>query len=239
MDTLSHSPDSNNTSTTVLNIFNYEQREVRTIIDEHGKPWWVANDVCIVLDIKDAKQAIDRLDEDERGRYTVPTPGGNQMMTCINEPGLYELIFTSRKPEAKAFKRWIKQEVLPAIRKTGSYSFPQSTPQRQLPPPIWNMGADAILAKPLCPCPTREQAEVLLLQIIQWLEPFYPEGLSIADVIMHSQKLQAYYKQHNYADEAQLLIIAESFVERHMLTRTESPHGGYFYKTVPVTGYVH
>jgi prophage antirepressor-like protein len=102
-------------------IFNYEQHEVRTVIDENGEIWFVVADVCKVLNIKDSNQATERLDEDERGWYSVRTPRGEQTMTCTNESGLYELMFTSRKKEAKAFKRWIKQEVIPSIRKTGVY----------------------------------------------------------------------------------------------------------------------
>ena len=65
---------------------------------------------------------MDRLDADEKGRSSIPTLGGQQEMTVINEPGLYSLVLGSRKPEAKAFKRWITHEVIPALRKTGTYS---------------------------------------------------------------------------------------------------------------------
>ncbi len=101
--------------------FAFESQPVR-VIDRDGDLWFVANDVCDVLQITDAAQAVDRLDDEERGRYNVPTPSGDQVMRCINESGLYSLILTSRKPAAKRFKRWVTAEVLPAIRKTGSYS---------------------------------------------------------------------------------------------------------------------
>lgn len=108
-----------------LTIFNYEQKEVRTVqID--GEPWFVAKDVCDVLDLKDHRTSINLLDDDER--HTVPVTdalGRNQETFIINEPGLYSLIIRSRKPEAKAFKRWITHEVLPTIRKTGTYTAPQ------------------------------------------------------------------------------------------------------------------
>jgi prophage antirepressor-like protein len=75
-----------------------------------------------VLEIGRTHDAVRSLDDDERGTETIRTPGGDQTITVINEPGLYSLILRSRKPEARAFKRWITHEVLPAIRKAGSYS---------------------------------------------------------------------------------------------------------------------
>lgn len=104
-----------------LQIFNYEQSDIRTILI-NNEPWWVAKDVCDVLEHSNSRMALDRLDEDEKGVSSIYTPGGTQEMQIINEPGLYSLILGSRKPEAKAFKRWITHEVIPAIRNTGSYS---------------------------------------------------------------------------------------------------------------------
>lgn len=97
--------------------------EVRMLM-QNGEPWWVLLDVCRVLglDTSKLKQTADRLDEDEKGRCFIPTPGGPQESWCINESGLYMVILRSNKPEAKAFKRWITHEVLPSIRRTGTYS---------------------------------------------------------------------------------------------------------------------
>ena len=103
-----------------LTIFNYGETPIRTIQNETGV-WWVLADVCGVLEISKYRDAASRLDEDERGSVKVDTPGGMQDMTAINEAGLYNLIFRSNKPEAKNFKRWVTHEVLPAIRKTGTY----------------------------------------------------------------------------------------------------------------------
>jgi prophage antirepressor-like protein len=101
---------------------------VRSFLDSKGDPWFVGADVCRALGISDAKQAIERLDEDERGRYGIPSGGGIQQTAVINESGLYSLILSSRKPEAKRFKKWITSEVLPAIRKTGAYAMPNLSP---------------------------------------------------------------------------------------------------------------
>lgn len=105
-----------------LQIFNFKDNEVRTINDENGEVWFIANDVCKALELSNASEALSRLDDDEKGISTVDTPGGHQEMLIVNECGLYNLIFSSRKKEAKTFKRWVTHEVLPAIRKTGSYT---------------------------------------------------------------------------------------------------------------------
>lgn len=107
-------------------IFNYQGRDIRTVIYK-DEPWFVAKDVCNVLEILNPSDALKRLDDEERARFNLGRQGSANI---INESGLYELIFTSRKPEAKTFKRWVKQEVLPSIRKTGSYQ--AEKPQTQL-----------------------------------------------------------------------------------------------------------
>lgn len=113
---------------TALTVFNYANTQVRTVVLD-GAPWFVAADVCAVLAIANGRDAINSLDEDEKGVATTDTPGGPQRMATINEPGLYSLILRSRKPEAKAFKRWVTHEVLPAIRKTGRYEVEPAVPR--------------------------------------------------------------------------------------------------------------
>ncbi len=83
----------------------------------HDNPLFVAADVCACLDIKNPRQAIARLEPEERGVISNDTLGGAQKLAVVTESGLYALVMTSRKPEAKAFKRWVTREVLPAIRK--------------------------------------------------------------------------------------------------------------------------
>lgn len=91
-----------------------------TMID--NAPWFVAADVCNALEISNARDAVTRLDEDEKGVVSTDTLGGNQQVNIISESGLYSLVLGSRKPEAKQFKRWITHEVLPTIRRTGQYN---------------------------------------------------------------------------------------------------------------------
>lgn len=97
-----------------------EARELRTVTID-GEPWFVANDVAAILELDNPRPSLALLDDDERGVHTVDTLGGPQSLTTISEAGLYSLILRSRKAEAKAFKRWITHDVIPAIRKTGSY----------------------------------------------------------------------------------------------------------------------
>ena len=94
--------------------------KIRTLTID-GEPWFVAADVCKALELGNPSMTVERLDADEKGISSIDTLGGKQRMAIINEPGLYSVILCSRKPEAKAFKRWITHEVIPAIRKYGGY----------------------------------------------------------------------------------------------------------------------
>lgn len=99
--------------------------QLRTV-EQNGQTWFVAADVCRALEVKNGRDAVARLDEDEKMTVGLTDShsgqrGGAQMMTLVNEPGLYTLVLGSRKPEAKAFKRWVTHDVLPAIRKHGLY----------------------------------------------------------------------------------------------------------------------
>lgn len=116
---------------TDLQIFNNDRFGQVRIVPVDGELMFVAKDVCDCLEITKHRDAISRLDSDERGSVKLDTPGGKQDIAAINEYGLYNLVLSSRKPEAKEFKRWITHDVIPAIRKTGSYSIviPQTLPE--------------------------------------------------------------------------------------------------------------
>ena len=101
-----------------LMIFENEAFGKMRTLNLNGEPWFVAVDVCSVLDLSNPTIAVSRLDEDERAKFNLGRQGD---ATIVNEPGLYTLVLGSRKPEAKAFKRWITHEVLPNIRKHGVY----------------------------------------------------------------------------------------------------------------------
>ena len=97
-----------------------------------GEPWFVAKDVCDALTITNNRDAVAQLDDDEKLMSAIPTSGQNRQMWLVNESGLYNLIFQSRKAEAKLFRKWVTSEVLPSIRRTGSYGEP-CTGHQQLP----------------------------------------------------------------------------------------------------------
>jgi hypothetical protein len=120
--------------------FDFEGSQVRVVTDAKGEPWFVAADVLSTISLD--RKALERLDDDEKGVNSIHTPGGTQEMTTVNEPGLYALVLGSRKAEAKRFKRWVTHEVLPAIRKTGSY---------------------AVSAMAALPAPTQDRVTSLLL----------------------------------------------------------------------------
>ncbi|MCP5451070.1 MAG: hypothetical protein H6972_11115 [Gammaproteobacteria bacterium] len=114
--------------------FNFVSQSVR-ILTVDDEPWFVAVDVCSILELPNTTRALERLDDDERMQVVDPvTMNNNQgsninnLINVINQSGLYSLILTSRKPEAKKFKKWVTSEVLPALRRTGRYEIPRSVP---------------------------------------------------------------------------------------------------------------
>lgn len=115
------------------NPFVFSTANVRTALDDEKQVWFCAKDVCDILDIKNASQAVQKLEDDERmGISETYTLGGNQKMIFVSESGLYSLVFRSNKPEAVAFRRWVTHEVLPTIRKQGYYGQLSAPVQIQL-----------------------------------------------------------------------------------------------------------
>ncbi|MCM0622599.1 BRO family protein [Nocardioides bruguierae] len=109
--------------------YSFNGHPIRMVI-VNGDPWFVAGDAASVLDYREAYHLTRGLDDDEKGPHVVSTPGGDQTVTIINEAGLYSAIIRSRAPRVRDFKRWVTHEVLPSIRRTGSYGTP--VPQREL-----------------------------------------------------------------------------------------------------------
>lgn len=108
-----------------LAIFENENFGKMRSLMRDGEPWFVAKDICAILGIEwKGSDSIGPLDEDEKDVTSINTPGGIQEVLIISESGLYALIFKSRKPEAKAFRKWVTSEVLPSIRKSGKYAMP-------------------------------------------------------------------------------------------------------------------
>lgn len=108
-------------SVSQLTNFTYEGQSMEAVSID-GEPWFVAASVSRILNYRSAPDMTRRLDESDKGYAEVRTPGGIQKVTVINESGLYDSIFRSNSIGAKPFRRWVTAEVLPQIRKTGSYS---------------------------------------------------------------------------------------------------------------------
>jgi prophage antirepressor-like protein len=111
--------------THALSLFRFQDHEIRVAVRE-GEPWFVAKDVCEALGIVNHKDAISRLPEHQKDGVGITDPiGREQLTTIISEAAMYKLAFRSNKKEAEAFTDWVASDVLPAIRKTGSYSLSQ------------------------------------------------------------------------------------------------------------------
>ena len=118
--------------------FAFEDNLVRTILDENNEPWFVAKDVCRVLEIANHRDAVAQLDEDEKDAVGISDAiGREQETTIISESGLYALVFRSRKPQAREFSRWVRKEVLPALRRTGTYALAEQDKAVGPQAPAW------------------------------------------------------------------------------------------------------
>ena len=110
----------------IAKVFSSEKFGNVRIVMVDGEPWFVGKDICDALGLTNSRMSINRLDNDEKGVSSIDTLGGAQQIQVVNESGLYSLIGSSRKTEAREFKRWVNHEVLPSIRKTGTYGIPQN-----------------------------------------------------------------------------------------------------------------
>lgn len=109
-----------------IKVFENEQFGKIRVVEKNNEPWFIAKDVCKALGLAQVSRAIQKLDEDEvTNSKVIDSIGREQKVNAISEAGMYSLVLVSRKPEAKAFKRWVTHEVLPSIRKHGGYLTPQ------------------------------------------------------------------------------------------------------------------
>lgn len=118
-------------TSSALTEFDFENHNVRTVLRD-GQPWFIATDLCEILGIKNSRDTLALLDDDEKGVDIADTLGGPQKVGCVNESGLYHLIFKSRKPAAKRFRKWVTTQVLPEIRKTGRYEAANAALPKQI-----------------------------------------------------------------------------------------------------------
>lgn len=134
------------TNTTELQEFDFGVQAIRVHVDNYGNPWWVLTDVCTALDLTNPSKTAERLGDTEKTTLTFSDSGGRPYkQLLVNEPGLYRVIFRSNKAEAQVFQQWVFHEVLPAIRKTGTYTHPSAAPE----PATGNLGVLAGISQQL------------------------------------------------------------------------------------------
>lgn len=108
-----------------VTVFTFDSQPVRSLSDSKGEPWFVAKDVCEILDLDNVTNALARVPENHIALNSIKGEGGLRQVNTVDEPGLYRLILRSDKPAAEPFMEWVTSEVLPSIRKSGSYAVPQ------------------------------------------------------------------------------------------------------------------
>jgi len=155
--------------------FQEQFQSVRSMVDQSGEAWFVAKDVCDILEIANGRDAVSALDEDEKGVAYTDTPGGKQEVNIINESGLYNLVFRSNKPQAKAFRKWVTSEVLPAIRKQGHYGLAKKAAIPTEPEQAWAMWAYLTKQERTLSTQLRNvrQAKSACLDLLQESAPLY------------------------------------------------------------------
>lgn len=227
-----------NTTTAAAQVFDFKGTQVRTAQNDKGEPMFIAKDVCEVLGISDHRQAVDALDDDEKGTgYNVPTPSGPQNMIAVTESGLYTLIFKSRKAEAKAFRKWITAEVIPAIRKTGSYSAP-SARRAIAPAVINNTRAILAIARDLPRIFPGVRRDILAAQTLRAIEDngdLNTEALRLALPVPKDEEIE----QLNATQVGKLCGLTAREVNERLISlgyQRKQPKGGY---EVTGAGYVY
>lgn len=115
-------------TTNNLAVFDFNSHDVR-VLEINNQPWFVAKDVCDILGITKHRDAISRLDDDERGLAKLDTPGGKQDLTIVSVSGMYAIVLTSRKPEAKVFRKWIFEQLNNLHKNRDFFSFVNENPQ--------------------------------------------------------------------------------------------------------------
>ena len=145
--------------------FAFGDNMVRVRMDENGNPWWVAKDVAVILGLQNIRQNLTELDDDEK--ITVSNTDGNpragipHQYALVSESGLYALVFRSRKPEAKVFSKWVRSEVLPALRKTGRYETPHMARKNAVKPEKEPFKGDRLFSDAVLALETDERIRLL------------------------------------------------------------------------------
>jgi prophage antirepressor-like protein len=222
-----------------LTIFNYEQNEVKTILDDKFEIWFLAKDVCNILELTEVSKFMERLDDDEKLIRKIFASGQIRDMWFINESGLYNLVLSSNKKEAKKFSKWVRAEVLPSIRKTGSYNY---QPLNQLLPAeikARNSIALKILIENTASIYKLDEKNILMYAQDQ----YYQEGLQVPNIPLlqikdeseiHYFKTEIYEKFNCQKDNPELKKQINAILTEY---ETSSEYAGKFlYKRNGHTG---
>ena len=224
-----------------LKIFENEQFGQIRAIEKGGEPWFVAADVCRALELEDVNKAISRLDDDEGARIEIPHPQNPEKrmtVNAVNEPGLYSLVLGSRKPKAKAFKRWITHEVLPSIRKTGGYQArPMTSYQQQnigiQKAKLLNLIAseyDGTYKQVLQAYATKELTGEFLLPLPELERRTYSAGEIGAILGISKKKVGAIANENNLKTDA----YGKWFVDKSPYSKKEVQSFRYYENIIPV-----
>ena len=185
-------------------VFNFGDHEVRTLIKE-GEPWFVAKDVADILDYSEASAMTRHLDDDDKGSVKLTVHNQEQEFIVVNESGLYSAILKSRKPEAKAFKKWVTSEVLPSIRKQGKYEVKASIPQSYSQALLEAGRLAAIVEQQELLMNEQKQALILAAPKVEYVDNFVERGnnRSLTDVAkeleISAKELGRWLRQEGHA----------------------------------------
>ena len=192
-----------------LKVFDYEGAQVRTV-EIDGEIWFVAKDVCDILEYKNVTQTLDDyLDNDERSIVSIGQVRQNRNMNIINEPGLYKLIFGSSKPQAKAFTRWVTHEVLPQIRKTGCFEGTAVDPKLKLPAHSGIIKAAEKIIDKVFTCKEEEDYQAVLALDKVFKETFGRSALEMANI-----KLVSVRKDIMYYEKEEIIYTESKFFSK-------------------------
>lgn len=198
-----------------IQVFNNSKLGKVRVSIINGAPWFVLKDVCDILGVSNSRMVADRLDDDEKGVSQIDTLGGKQKVLVINESGLYHVVLRSDKPQAKPFRKWVTNEVLPTLRKTGSYNM---NPQENKP----NTQDNAILQVLM---KNTEVLQAIVQQNQQIMIALTNLSVNDAKRTMEIQPYTSHQGQKGDGKRSKRITILMSDSERTFVTREARKHG--------------
>lgn len=198
-----------------IQVFNNSKLGKVRVSIINGVPWFVLKDVCDILGVSNSRMVADRLDDDEKGVSQIDTLGGKQKVLVINESGLYHVVLRSDKPQAKPFRKWVTNDVLPTLRKTGSYSLSQ----RENKPDAQDNAILQVLMK------NTEVLQAIVQQNQQIMIALTNLSVNDAKRTMEIQPYASHQGQKGDGKRSKRITILMSDSERTFVTREARKHG--------------